>query len=192
MKLIIASNNQGKIKEVKRILEPLGYEILSQREVGIELDVEENGSTYEENAILKAEALYNITKTAVLSDDSGLSIDYFDGAPGIYSARFKPELSTKDTNEYVLNEMKNVKEEGRTAYFVCCLCYIDENGEKIIVQAKCDGKIAYEQKGKNGFGYDPIFYLEEYGKTMAEIPEDEKNKISHRAKALHMLKEKLM
>ena len=190
MKLIIASNNQGKIKEVKKILEPLGYEVLSQREVGIELEVEETGITYEENAILKAEALYNITKTAVLSDDSGLSIDYFDGAPGLYSARFKPELSSKDTNEYVLNEMKDVKDENRTAYFVCCLCYINDNGEKTIVEAKCNGKIAYEQKGNNGFGYDPIFYLDEYGKTMAEIPEEEKNKISHRAKALQMLKEK--
>ena len=191
MKLIIASNNEGKIREMKKILIPLGYEVLSQKEANIDLEVEETGKSYEENAILKAEAIYNITKTNVLSDDSGLSIDYFDGAPGLYSARFKPELSSKDTNEYVLHEMENVKDEDRTASFVCCICFIKENGEKIIVEATCDGKIAYEQKGNNGFGYDPIFFLEEYGQTMAEISEDEKNKISHRAKALEMLRKKL-
>ena len=192
MKLIIASNNERKIREIKKILEPLGFDVLSQKEANINIEVEEIGNTYEENAILKAEAIYNITKTAVLSDDSGLSIDYFDGAPGLYSARFKPELSSKDTNEYILNEMRNVKDEERIAYFVCCICFINDNGEKIIVEEKCNGKIAYEAKGDNGFGYDPIFYLEEYGKTMAEISEEEKNKISHRGKALQMLREKLV
>ena len=192
MKLIIASNNDEKIREIKKILEPLGYEVLSQREANINIEIEETGTTYEENAILKAEAIYNITKAAVLSDDSGLSIDYFDGAPGLYSARFKPEFSSKDTNEYIINEMRDVKDEERKAYFVCCICFINENGEKIIVEATCEGKIAYEQKGNNGFGYDPIFYLEEYGKTMSEISEEEKNKISHRAKALEMLKEKMI
>ena len=191
MRLIIASNNEGKIREMKKILIPLGYEVLSQREANIELEVEETGTTYEENAVLKAEAIYNITKTNVLSDDSGLSIDYFDRAPGLYSARFKPELSSKDTNEYILHEMKDVKEENRTASFVCCICFIKENGEKVIVEATCKGRIAHEQKGNNGFGYDPIFFLEEYGQTMAEIPEEEKNKISHRAKALEILREKL-
>lgn len=192
MKLIIASNNERKIREIKKILEPLGFDILSQKEANINIEVEEMGNTYEENAILKAEAIHNITKTAVLSDDSGLSIDYFDGAPGLYSARFKPELSSKDTNEYILNEMRNVKDEERIAYFVCCICFINDNGEKIIVEEKCNGKIAYEAKGDNGFGYDPIFYLEEYGKTMAEISEEEKNKISHRGKALQKLREKLV
>ena len=192
MKLIIASNNEGKIREIKKILEPLGYEVLSQKEANIDLEVEETGKTYEENATLKAEAIYNITKANVLSDDSGLSIDYFDGAPGLYSARFKPYLSSKDTNEYILHEMEKVKEEDRKASFVCCLCFIKENGEKIIVEETCEGRIAYEQKGNNGFGYDPIFFLQEYGKTMAEIPEEEKNKISHRAKALKVLREKLV
>lgn len=192
MKLIIASNNERKIREIKKILEPLGFDILSQKEANINIEVEEMGNTYEENAILKAEAIHNITKTAVLSDDSGLSIDYFDGAPGLYSARFKPELSSKDTNEYILNEMRNVKDEERIAYFVCCICFINDNGEKIIVEEKCNGKIAYEAKGDNGFGYDPIFYLEEYGKTMAEISEEEKNKISHKGKALQKLREKLV
>lgn len=191
MKLIIASNNEGKIREMKKILEPLGYEVFSQKEVNINVEVEETGTTYEENAVLKAEAIYNLTKANVLSDDSGLSIDYFDGAPGVYSARFKPELSSKDTNEYILHEMKDVEYSKRDASFVCCICFIKEDGEKIIVEAKCDGKIAYEQKGDNGFGYDPIFYLEDYDKTMSEISEEEKNKISHRAKALEMLREKL-
>lgn len=192
MKVVIASNNQGKIKEIKKILEPLGYEVLSQKEANINLEVEETGTTYEENAKLKARAIYEITKTCVLSDDSGLSIDYFDGAPGLYSARFKPELTTSETNEYVLNEMKDVEDSKRTAQFVCCICFIKETGEEIIVQASCEGKVAYEAKGNNGFGYDPIFFLESYGKTMAEISEEEKNKISHRAKALKMLEEKIM
>lgn len=192
MKIIIASNNKGKIKEFKEILEPLGYEILSQKEANIDLQVDETGKTYEENATLKASAIYNLTKSAVLADDSGLSIDYFDGAPGLYSARFKPDLTSEDTNRYILNEMKNVKDENRGAQYICCICFIKENGEKVIVQASCKGKIAYEAKGDNGFGYDPIFFTEEYGKTMAEISEDEKNRISHRGRAIKMLIEKIM
>lgn len=192
MKVIIASNNKGKIKEYKEILEPMGYEVLSQVEANIELEVEENGTTYEENAKLKAEAIYSLTKTAVLADDSGISIDYFDGAPGVYSARFKPELNQEEKNLYVVNEMKSAKGEERNAQFVCCIYFIKENGERIIVQGVCNGTIAEAPKGNNGFGYDPIFETELDKKTMAEITDEEKNKISHRAIAIQMLKQKLV
>ena len=192
MKVIIASNNKGKIKEYKEILEPMGYEVLSQSEANINLEVEENGTTYEENAKLKAEAIYSITNTAVLADDSGISIDYFDGAPGVYSARFKPELNQEEKNLYVVNEMKSAKGEERNAKFVCCIYFIKEDGQRIIVQGECNGTIADAPKGNNGFGYDPIFKTELDGKTMAEISDEEKNKISHRAIAIKMLKEKLV
>ena len=191
MKVIIASNNKGKIKEYKELLEPMGYEVLSQSEANINLEVEETGNTYEENAKLKAEAIYKLTNTAVLADDSGISIDYFDGAPGVYSARFKPELNQDEKNQYVISEMKNAEGEERNAQFVCCIYFIKENGERIIVQGICNGVIANESKGSNGFGYDPIFQVESIGKTMAEISDEEKNRISHRAIAIKMLKEKL-
>ena len=192
MKVIIASNNKGKIKEYKEILEPMGYEVLSQSEANINLEVEENGTTYEENAKLKAEAIYELTKTAVLADDSGISIDYFNGAPGVYSARFKPELNQKEKNLYVVNEMKDAQGEERNAQFVCCIYFIKENGERIVVQGICKGTIAIEPRGNNGFGYDPIFTAESNDKTMGEMSEEEKNKISHRAIAIKMLKEKLI
>lgn len=190
MKVIIASNNKGKIREYKDMLEPLGYEVLSQSEAGINLEVPETGSSYKENAFLKASAIYKITKSAVLSDDSGISIDFLNGGPGLYSARFKPELTQEEKNSYILNEMKN--ETNRKASFNCAICFIYENGEKIEVQGICPGNVAKESRGENGFGYDPIFVPDGYNETFAELSEDEKNKISHRGKALRMLREKLL
>lgn len=189
MKLIIASNNEGKIKEYKEILEPLGYEVISQKEAGINLEIPETGTSYKENALLKAQGIYEITKTAVLSDDSGLSIDFLDGAPGLYSARFKSELPQKEKNQYILDEMKNAND--RRASFVCSICFIFESGEKIEVQGICNGQITKEIRGEGGFGFDPIFIPDGYDKTFSELGHEEKNKISHRAKAIKELVKKL-
>lgn len=194
MKVIIASNNKGKIKEYKQILEPMGYEVLSQSEAGIDIEVPETGTTYEENAKLKAYGIYDYiedkAKTAVLADDSGLSIDFFDGGPGLYTARFKPGLTQEEKNNYILDEMKN--ENDRSAKFICCICFIKENGEEIIVQGECKGSITRKITSNAGFGYDPIFIPEGYDVTFSEITGEEKNKISHRGKAISLLKERLI
>ena len=189
MKLIIASNNEGKIKEYKEILELFGYDVISQKEAGIDIEIPETGTSYRENALLKAEGIYKLTKTAVLSDDSGLSIDFLNGGPGLYSARFKSELSQKEKNQYILNEMKDT--DNRKAKFVCSICFIFENGEKIEVQGICPGKISRKIEGERGFGYDPIFIPDGYDKTFSDIGQEEKNKISHRALAIKELIEKL-
>ena len=189
MKLIIASKNEGKIKEYKEILEPFGYDVISQKEAGIDIEIPETGTSYRENALLKAEGIYKLTKTAVLSDDSGLSIDFLNGGPGLYSARFKSELSQKEKNQYILNEMKDT--DNRKAKFVCSICFIFENGEQIEVQGICPGKISRKIEGERGFGYDPIFIPDGYDKTFSDIGQEEKNKISHRALAIKELIEKL-
>lgn len=189
MKIVIASNNKNKIKEFKNILEPMGYEVLSQSEAGINIEVPETGTCYKENAELKAETVYEFTKTAVLSDDSGLSIDCLDGAPGLYSARFKPELSQNEKNQFILDKMKN--EKNRKAEFHCAICFLYENGEKIVVEGICEGTISDKVTMKDSFGYDPIFIPKGYDKTFAELKAEEKNKISHRAKAIEELRKKL-
>ena len=189
MKLIIASNNKGKIREYKQILEPFGYEVLSQRESGINLEVEETGRTFAENSALKARAIYKLTHTAVLADDSGLEIDALNGEPGVYSARYGGLESDDERTALVLEKMKNVPDEKRTAHFTCAIHFIKEDGREITAQGKVFGKIGYEPKGENGFGYDPIFVYE--GKTFAEHSADLKNKVSHRANALKMLIERL-
>lgn len=189
MKLIIASNNEGKIKEYKEILEPFGYDVISQKEAGIDIEIPETGTSYRENALLKAEGIYKLTKTAVLSDDSGLSIDFLNGGPGLYSARFKSNLSQKEKNQYIIDEMKDT--DNRKAKFVCSICFIFENGEKIEVQGICNGKISRKIEGERGFGYDPIFIPDGYDKTFSDIGQEEKNKISHRALAIKELIEKL-
>lgn len=189
MKLIIASNNEGKIKEYKEILEPFGYDVISQKEAGIDIEIPETGTSYRENALLKAEGIYKLTKTAVLSDDSGLSIDFLNGGPGLYSARFKSNLSQKEKNQYIIDEMKDT--DNRKAKFVCSICFIFENGEKIEVQGICNGKISRKIEGERGFGYDPIFIPDGYDKTFSDIGQEEKNKISHRAIAIKELIEKL-
>lgn len=189
MKLIIASNNEGKIKEYKEILELFGYDVISQKEAGIDIEIPETGTSYRENALLKAEGIYKLTKTAVLSDDSGLSIDFLNGGPGLYSARFKSNLSQKEKNQYIIDEMKDT--DNRKAKFVCSICFIFENGEKIEVQGICNGKISRKIEGERGFGYDPIFIPDGYDKTFSDIGQEEKNKISHRAIAIKELIEKL-
>ena len=183
MKVILASNNKHKLDEIKKILTPLGYDVLSQAEAGVDIDVEETGTTFEENAALKAQAVYDLTKTAVISDDSGLEVDYLNGAPGVYSHRYAGENATDaDRCAKLLSELNGVETEKRTARFVCVLCFIDDKGEKLVIRGTVEGIIGTEPKGENGFGYDPVFM---YGdRSFAELSSEEKNTVSHRADAL--------
>ena len=196
MNIIIASNNKGKIKEFKKILEPLGYNVFSQSETGVNIEVEETGTTFEENAKLKARAIYNLKHTAVLADDSGIVVDYLNGEPGIYSARYMGLQTDEERRRCVLYKMKDAKKEDRTARYVCCICYIEENGKENIVSTEVvrgtmEGRIGYEITGENGFGYDPIFMPNGSDKTVAQMLPEEKNTISHRAMAIQKLKELL-
>lgn len=185
-KIILASNNKGKIKELSDILAPIGYEVISQREAGIDIEVEETGSSFSENAGLKAKAVYERCKAPVIADDSGLEVDFLNGAPGVYSHRYAGEnASDIDRCAKLLNELEGISEKDRGAQFVCVICYIDESGAEHYIRGECRGKIGYIPLGENGFGYDPVFI---YGdKSFAQISADEKNKISHRAKAVEGL-----
>lgn len=187
MNIIIASNNQGKIREFKKMLEPMGYTVLSQSEAGIDLEVEETGTTFKENATLKAEAIYNLKHTSVLADDSGLEVEFLNMEPGIYSARYMGLDSDEAKRKCILEKMQGVEESKRTARFVCCICYIDENGNKKYAEGYWNGKIAQEEKGNNGFGYDPIFIPDGENVTSAEMTPEDKNSKSHRALALKKL-----
>lgn len=189
MNIIIASNNQGKIREFKKMLEPMGYTVLSQSEAGIDIEVEETGTTFKENATLKAEAIYNLKHTSVLADDSGLEVDFLNGEPGIYSARYMGLDSDEARRKCILEKLQGVEENRRTARFVCCICYIDENGNKQYAEGYWNGKIAEEERGNNGFGYDPIFIPNGENITSAEMLPDDKNSKSHRALALKKLEE---
>ncbi len=185
MKLVIASNNKGKIAEYKQMLCPLGYEVMSQSEAGITLEAEENGSTFEENAAIKARALFDEARCNVLADDSGLVIDALGGEPGVYSARYCGVPDSEGRNALVLEKMKDVPENKRNARFVAVIHFIYENGEEISVRGECEGSIGYAPKGDNGFGYDPIFMYD--GKSFAEHTQEFKNSVSHRGKALEKL-----
>lgn len=191
MNIIIASNNKGKIKEFKKILEPLGYNVFSQSEAGVNIEVEETGTTFEENAKLKARAIYNLKHTAVLADDSGIVVDYLNGEPGIYSARYMGLQTDEERRRCVLYKMKDAKKEDKTARYVCCICYIEENGKENIVNGIWEGIVADKEYGENGFGYDPIFMPNGSDKTVAQMLPEEKNTISHRAMAIQKLKELL-
>ena len=191
MKFIIATNNQKKLKELERILNPLGINAVSAKDEGISLDdVEETGTTFAENAFLKAEAAFKKTGLPSVADDSGLCVDVLDGRPGIYSARYAGENATdEDKNKKLLAELNDVPEKDRTAHFTCAICCILPSGEKIEVEGVCEGSIAFEPHGNGGFGYDPIF---KYGdKSYAELSSDEKDAVSHRGKALRKLKAEL-
>lgn len=189
MKLIIASNNQGKIKEYKEILEPLGFDVVSQREAGVMLEPDESGTTFAENSAIKAKAIYEMVNCAVLADDSGLCVDALDGEPGVYSARYGGLATSEERSRLLLSKLEGVPYEKRTAHFICNIHMILENGSEIKAEGKCSGYIGYEFRGSNGFGYDPIFM---YGdKSFAEISSEAKNKLSHRAAALNNLIQKL-
>ena len=187
MKVIIASNNEGKIKEFKAMLSPLGYEPVSMREAGITAEIIEDGETFSENAHIKAEAIYAIAKMPVIADDSGLCIEFLGGAPGVYSARYAGEHATDaERNAKVLDEMHGVDLPLRAAKFVCALYFIRDDEHEICVTGECEGFIGEEPIGDNGFGYDPIFMIDE-DTSMAMLDDEEKNKISHRARALQKL-----
>lgn len=185
MKLILATNNKGKVKEFKEILSPLDFEVVSQSEAGIDIEVEENGADFAENAVLKAKAVYDISKTYVIADDSGLEVDALDKKPGIYSARYEGLKTPHERNMRILEQLDGVDDEKRTARFVCTICLIRDNGKTETVRGTCEGRIGFEEKGTNGFGYDPIFLYDD--RTLAQMSDSEKNSISHRGNAIKEL-----
>ena len=184
MKVILASKNQHKLTELSAILSQLGFEIALESEYGLDIDVEETGTTFEENSFLKADAVMKASGLPVLADDSGLMVAALDGAPGVYSARYGHKASDKERTAYLLENMKDVPEGKRGAKFVCVITCLFPDGRKIVARGECPGVIARAPHGENGFGYDPVFYLPELGMTYAELPSEQKNAISHRARAL--------
>ncbi|MCH5296238.1 MAG: RdgB/HAM1 family non-canonical purine NTP pyrophosphatase [Ruminococcus sp.] len=191
MKFIMATNNAHKVVELSRILLPLGIDVVSAKDAGITLDdVEETGTTFAENAFLKANAAFKKTGMPAVADDSGLCVDALDGRPGIYSARYGGEGATdSEKNAKLLDELRNVDDENRTAHFTSAICCILEDGTRIDVEGICNGKIAFEPHGKGGFGYDPIFICGD--KCYAELSGEEKDAISHRGVSLRKLKAEL-
>ncbi len=190
-RVIFATKNKGKIKEIQAVLGD-SYEVITMEEAGINTDIDETGTTFEENAAIKAETVRDLCGEIVLADDSGLEIDYLNGEPGIYSARYMGHDTSYDIkNKNLIDRLTGVPDEKRTARFVCAVAAAFPDKPTIVVRGTMEGIIGYEIKGKNGFGYDPIFFLPEYGMTSAELSPEEKNRISHRGKALRAVKEKL-
>lgn len=190
MKIIAATKNKNKLREFGEILK--GFEIISQEDAGVDIDVEETGTTFEENSMLKAKAIFDATGIAAIADDSGLCVDALGGEPGVYSARYGGEgYDDSGRVQLLLKNMQNVPDDKRTARFVCAITLVGADGV-ITARGECEGKIDYEPKGENGFGYDPVFFVEKYGKTMAEVSPEEKNAISHRGKALKIFAQKLL
>lgn len=191
-KIIFATGNAGKMKEIKAVFSEFDGEILSMKEAGVDCDIEENGTSFEENALIKAKAIWEKTGAIVLADDSGLEVDYLNKEPGIYSARYLGEDTPYDVkNNMIIERLEGIPTEQRTARFVCAIAAVLPDGSERTVRQTVEGYIGYEQKGENGFGYDPIFVVPEYGKTTAELTMEEKNAISHRGKALRAIKEEL-
>ncbi len=189
MKIIIATGNAGKMKEIKSIFNNSNYEVVSMKEEGIVADVDENGTTFEENALIKAREIAKLSGSIVLADDSGLEVDYLNKEPGIYSARYMGEDTPYSVkNASLIARLDGVEFEKRTARFVCAVAAVYPDGKELVVRETMEGYIGYEEKGANGFGYDPIFYLKEFDKTSAEISLEEKNEISHRGKAFRAMK----
>lgn len=190
--MIFATGNENKMKEIREILGALPLEILSMKEAGVSADIVEDGKTFEENALIKARAICKLAGEIVLADDSGLEIDYLNKEPGIYSARYMGEdTSYHIKNKSLIDRLEGVPDEKRTARFVCAIAAVFPDGKELVVRGTVEGIIGYEEKGENGFGYDPIFYLPERGCTTAELPPEEKNSISHRGNALRLMKELL-
>jgi len=184
MKVILASKNPHKLTELSAILSQHGFEIALESEYGLDIDVDETGTTFEENSLLKAEAVMKASGLPVLADDSGLMVDALDGAPGVYSARYGHKSSDGERTAFLLENMKDVPDGKRTAKFVCVITCLWPDGRKIVARGECPGVITREVHGENGFGYDPVFYLPELGMTYTELPSEQKNAISHRARAL--------
>ncbi len=191
-RIVFATGNAGKMREIRMIMEDMGMEILSMKEIGINPDIVEDGTTFTENAIIKAKAVAALTDAIVLADDSGLEIDALNKEPGIYSARYMGEdTSYRIKNANLIERLEGVPDEKRTARFVCAIAAVLPNGELLTTLGTVEGRIGYEEKGANGFGYDPIFFLPEFGCTSAELTDEQKNEISHRGKALRAMKELL-
>ena len=191
-RIIFATGNEGKMKEVRMLLEDFNLPVLSLKDAGITADIVEDGTTFEENAIIKATEIMKLTGALVLADDSGLEIDYLNGEPGIYSARYMGEdTSYRIKNQKLIDRLEGVPDEKRTARFVCAIAAAFPGGEVCTAIGTIEGIIGYEERGENGFGYDPIFYLPEYGKTTAELPIELKNELSHRGNALRKMKGEL-
>lgn len=188
MKIIAATTNKGKVREFQEILGKLGYEVVSMHDEGIDIEVEETGKSFAQNAIIKARAVSKLCEYPVISDDSGLCVDALGGAPGIYSARFAGDEATdKDRNIKLLEVMQ--KEENRKAHYVAAIAFIFPDGQEIVTEGTVDGEIMYEEVGDGGFGYDPLFMCTEIGKCFGIATPEEKNKVSHRGRALAKLYE---
>lgn len=198
-RIVFATGNAGKIKEIQAILADLGVEVLSMKDAGISADIEENGSTYEENALIKSRAVAACLRgdgrqedTAVMADDSGLEVDFLNREPGVHSARYMGEdTSYRIKNASLIQRLEGVEDERRTARFVCVIAAVLPDGRELTSRGVIEGRIGYEERGENGFGYDPIFYVPEFGRTTAELTEEEKNRVSHRGSALRLMKEQM-
>ena len=191
-KIIFATGNKNKMREIRDILSDLGMEILSMKEAGIDKEINEDGKTFEENALIKARAVAEDTDAVVLADDSGLEIDYLNKEPGIYSARYLGEdTSYEIKNQALLDRLSGVKKEDRPARFVCAIAAVLPDKREFVVRETIEGYIGEKPAGTNGFGYDPIFYVDEYGCSTAELSEEKKNEVSHRGKALRAMREVL-
>lgn len=191
-KIVFATGNAGKMREIRLIMGDLGMEILSMKEAGVDLDIQENGTTFGENAAIKAKAVWEKTGGIVLADDSGLVIDHLNGEPGIYSARYMGEdTSYEIKNRELIRRMEGTSGQERSARFVCNIAAVLPDGRVIHTEETMEGQIAEEPAGMGGFGYDPILYIPEFGKTSAELTMEEKNQISHRGKALEAMKVRL-
>ena len=192
-KIVFATGNAGKVKEIRMILADLGMEVLSMKEAGICLDIEEDGTTYEENALIKARAVAAHTDAIVMADDSGLEVDALNKEPGVYSARYLGEDTPYSIkNAEIIKRLEGLEGEQRSARFVCAIAAVFPDKSEVTTRATIEGQIGFEETGTNGFGYDPIFYVPEFGKTTAELTEEEKNQVSHRGKALELMKKELM
>ena len=195
MKIVAATNNKHKVKELTALFSGSDTELVTLREIGFTDEIIEDGSTFLENARIKAMAVHKATGLASIADDSGLCVDALGGEPGIYSARYASEdgenSDDKKNNEKLLKNLDLVPENERTARFVSALCFIDADGTEVSAVGKCEGIITREERGEGGFGYDPLFFFPSFGKTFGELTDEEKNSVSHRANAVKMLKEKL-
>ncbi len=192
-KIIFATGNEGKMREIREIFGDAPYEVVSMKEAGVMTDIVEDGKSFEENALIKARAVAKASGEIALADDSGLEVDFLGKAPGIYSARFLGEDTSYEVkNQYILDQLAGVSEEGRGARFVCAIAAVFPDGRSETRTATIEGRIAFEPAGENGFGYDPIFYVPEFGCTTAELSMEQKNQISHRAKALAAMKNEVL
>ena len=189
-KIVFATGNKDKMREIREIMEGMDVDICSMKEEGITVDIEEDGTTFEENALIKARAVASRTDAIVLADDSGLEVDYLNKEPGVYSARYMGEDTSYDIkNQAIIDRLEGVEKEKRTARFVCAIAAVLPDGREFVTRQTMEGYIGYEPGGENGFGYDPIFYLDEYGCSSAALSREQKNNISHRGKGLRAMRD---